>query len=270
MARGVDGFHPWQAEIPYHPGGTERREKTAAGPIHVDRDIQACFLFESIQREGHRLHRLILTGEGHSQRRHHTDRVFITAREHFFRRHQQPPFLHGYFAVFDVPVAGELVPAHLHRSGHQVGLVDSLALRLAPRLPAPFHSHAAQHGRLARAGGGTAHGIVSGRGVPQVGQHMDAARLDFRDLRVFVLVDNILVDAVVHQAVDFRLLPGLAEGGQVLPGVAVQHQLVVHHRVSVSRVLFDAGETILRHPHAEINRRVDIVLQFMSNGIFVV
>ena len=63
-------------------------------------------------------------------------------------------------------------------------------------------------------------------GVPQVGQHVHAAALDLGRLGVLVLVDQVLVDGQVHQLVDLGLLPGLAERGQVLAGVAVEQQLV--------------------------------------------
>ena len=108
--------------------------------------------------------------------------------------------------------------------------------------PAPLQGHAAQHGRLAGAGGGAAQGVGGIRRVPQVGQHVHTAAFDLGRLRVFVLVDHVLVDALVHQLVDFRLYPGLAEGGQVLARVAVQHQLVMHHLVGMAwAVLFFPG-----------------------------
>ena len=66
---------------------------------------------------------------------------------------------------------------------------------------------------------------VVGR-VPQVGQHVDAAPLELGRLGILVLVDQVLVDAEVHQLVDLRLLPGLAERGQVLARVAVEQELV--------------------------------------------
>ena len=52
---------------------------------------------------------------------------------------------------------------------------------------------------------------------------MNAARLDFGRLRILVLVYDVLVDALVHQLVQFGLLPGLAKGRQVLARVAVEH-----------------------------------------------
>ena len=55
---------------------------------------------------------------------------------------------------------------------------------------------------------------------------LDTAALELGRLGVLVLVDEVLVDAEVHQLVDLRLLPGLAERGQVLARVAVEEELV--------------------------------------------
>jgi hypothetical protein len=65
--------------------------------------------------------------------------------------------------------------------------------------------------------------------VPQVGQHVHAAPLDLRGLRVLVLVHHVLVERQLHQGQQFRLGPGLAEGGPVLPRVPVQDQLNCYH-----------------------------------------
>ena len=62
---------------------------------------------------------------------------------------------------------------------------------------------------------------------------MDAAPLELGGLRVLVLVDHVLVDREVHQPVDGRLLPRLAERREVLAGVAVEQQLVGDDRVRV-------------------------------------
>ena len=78
---------------------------------------------------------------------------------------------------------------------------------------------------------------------------MNAARLDLGGLRIFVLVDHVLVDAFVHKVVDFRLRPGLAECRKVLPGIAVEHQLVVDDRIGVPWIMLALGKLILRHAH---------------------
>jgi hypothetical protein len=65
--------------------------------------------------------------------------------------------------------------------------------------------------------------------VPQLGQDADAARFKLRRLRVLILVDHVLAEALGHEHVRLRLHPGGHEGRQVEAGVAVQDQLVPHH-----------------------------------------
>jgi hypothetical protein len=65
--------------------------------------------------------------------------------------------------------------------------------------------------------------------VPQLGQDADAARFELGRLRVLILVDHVLAEALGHEHFRLRLHPGGHEGGQVEAGVAVQDQLVPHH-----------------------------------------
>ena len=76
---------------------------------------------------------------------------------------------------------------------------------------------------------------------------MHTTRFNFRDLRILVLVDDILVDTFVHQAMDFGLFPGLAECGEVLARVAVQHQFIVDHRIGVPGIELGVGKLVLGH-----------------------
>jgi len=63
--------------------------------------------------------------------------------------------------------------------------------------------------------------------MPQVGQDADAPLLQHGRLRVLVFIDHVLVRAFGHQQLRMGLHPGGDERGQVEPGVAVEHQLVV-------------------------------------------
>ena len=72
---------------------------------------------------------------------------------------------------------------------------------------------------------------AAGGRVPEVAEDVDAAHLELGRLRVLVLVDHVLVEAVTHQLSRLRLHPGRHEGGQVEAGVAVQHQLIGDHLV---------------------------------------
>jgi len=51
---------------------------------------------------------------------------------------------------------------------------------------------------------------------------VNTTRFELRHLRILILVDHILVDALIHQLADFRLDPRLAEGCDILPRVAVK------------------------------------------------
>ena len=62
--------------------------------------------------------------------------------------------------------------------------------------------------------------------------HRSASMCTHRDFdlggqRILVLVDHVLVDREVHDLVDPRLFPGLAEGCEILAGVAVEKQFVL-------------------------------------------
>ena len=150
---------------------------------------------------------------------------------------------HRDLAHLDVPVPGELVPHHLDWAADHVRLVGRLAVGLPPGPPPPLGRHARQHARLGGADGRGADGVGRIGRMPEVGQHVHAAPLDLRGLRILVLVDHVLVDRQRHQGEKLRLLPRLAERGQVLPGVAIEHQLVRHHLERLPRLLYPPGGT---------------------------
>jgi hypothetical protein len=58
--------------------------------------------------------------------------------------------------------------------------------------------------------------------VPEVGEDVDAARLQFRGLRVLILVDHVLVQALGHELHRLGFHPGGDERGEVQLGVPVQ------------------------------------------------
>ena len=79
-----------------------------------------------------------------------------------------------------------------------------------------------------------------------VGQDGDAAPLELRGLRVLVLVDHVLVDALGHELPGLRLHPGGDERGQVEAGVAVEHQLVVDDLVGDVGAKLAVGDAVSR------------------------
>jgi extracellular factor (EF) 3-hydroxypalmitic acid methyl ester biosynthesis protein len=98
-----------------------------------------------------------------------------------------------------------------------------------PRAPAPEQRHPGQHARLAGPGCGAAGRVPAHGGVPEVGQDVHAARPQFRRLRVLILVDHVLGQALGHQHLCLRFHPGGDERGQVQPRVPVEQQLVPYH-----------------------------------------
>ena len=95
--------------------------------------------------------------------------------------------------------------------------------------------------------------------MPQVGEHGDAAVLDLGRLRILVLVDHVLVDALVEEAMHFGFDPGLAERGEVLPRVAVEEEFVADGLVNVPGVPLVLGEEFLGQRVGEVAGGEDFV-----------
>ena len=127
VPRGADRLDPGQPEVEDHVGCTERGEEAAAGPVHVNVHVEAGVGLQLVQGGGHVGHRLVRAGVGDTQGRHHHDRVLVDPFEHRRRIHHVAAGCHRDLAHLDVPVAGELVPHHLHRAAHHVRVVDRLA-----------------------------------------------------------------------------------------------------------------------------------------------
>ena len=99
------------------------------------------------------------------------------------------------------------------------------------------------------------------------GRNRGVARLDLGGLWILVLVDHVLVDALIHQPVHLGFHPGLAERGKILAGVAIEHQLIMNDGVCVPRVTLGWRKLVLRHTDREIDGRVDVVFQQVSNRV---
>ncbi|MPM45266.1 hypothetical protein SDC9_91952 [bioreactor metagenome] len=258
---GVDRFYTLDAEVPYKVTVDEGGDESAAGAVDVDGDVKPRLLLEFVERLRHLLDRFVLQREGQSKRGDDADGVFVDILADLFRSHAVFAGLHRDLAVFDIPVAGELVPADLYRAGDDVRLVCRFALGLALFAPAPEGREAAEHRRFRRTGGRGADCVGLLRRIPQVAEHTDAARLELRRLRVFVFIDHILVDTLVHQLMRLFIEPGLAECGKVLRGVAVEDELVVDCLICVLRLHLRLGERVFRQQAGHGRRaecRVDL------------
>ena len=141
-------------------------------------------------------------------------------------------FLQRHDPRFDVEVAAELLPDHVHVAAEdQVRLVDRLRFGFAALLPLPLQRERAEHDRL-RGSLGAGAGRLAG-GVVEVGEHADAALLDLGRDRVLGVVDEVAVEVLGDQALRLGLHPGGDEGRQVAVRVALQGEFLVDqaHRV---------------------------------------
>ncbi len=168
VARRADRLDPGDSEVPDHVRRTERRQKGAAGPVHVDVDVEAGVPGQLVEGLGELEHRLVGAGVGHPEGGHHHDGVLVDLGEHLLDVHAVLPRRHGDLPHLDVPVLGELVPHHLDRTAHHVGPVGRLALGLALGPPPPLGGHTAEHAGLRGSDGRAPDGLAPLRSVPQV------------------------------------------------------------------------------------------------------
>ena len=198
----------------------------------MDGDVEPRLALERVQGLADALHRLVRAVECRPEDRDDADRVLVAELHRLLGREVEAVALHGHEPHLDVPVVRELLPADLDVDAHhEVGLVVRLALGRAPLLPASLEREPAEHRRLARPGRRAARRGRGVRRVPERAQDPHAAGLDLRRLRVLVLVDHVLVEALRDEPLRLRLHPRAHEGRDVEAGVAVEHQLVVDHLV---------------------------------------
>ncbi len=228
MAGRVDRGDTRKAEVPLEVRVEERRDHRSGRAVHVNRDVEPGLALIAVQCVADVLDGLVRAVEGRAEDGDDADRVLVAARERLLCRHREPVALHRHESHLDVPVVRELLPADLHVDPHHdVGPVRRLPLGCTLLLPASLEREPAEHRRLARSGRRAAGRLVGVRGVPEVGEDVDAAHLDLGGLRVLVLVDHVLVEALGHEPLGLRLHPGRDERRDVEPRVPVEHQLVV-------------------------------------------
>src|SRR6266498_3749209 len=64
VPRGADRLDPGEAKVEDHVGRAERGEEGAAGPVHVDADVEAGVGLQLVEGLGHGLYRLVGAGVG--------------------------------------------------------------------------------------------------------------------------------------------------------------------------------------------------------------
>ena len=247
---GVDRGDPGEAEVPRQLGVAEGRDHATGGPVDVHGDVEARALLEVVEGGADVGDGLVAAVERRPEDRDHADGVLVARGGGRSRAEVQPVALHRDEARLDFEVVGELVPADLDVDAHDdVGTVGGLVRHAAGVLPAPLEREPAEHARLAGADGRAADRGGGVRGVPEVGEYVHAPVLQVGRARVLVLVDHVLVERLGHQQPGLRLGPRRDERGQVEPGVAVEHQLVVDDLVGNVGVDLAVGEPEARDVH---------------------
>ena len=201
-------------------GAQKGARKAPAGAVHVDVDVETGVLLQLVERLGELEHRLVRPGVGDAEGRHHHDGVLVHPLEHLLDVHAVAPRRHRDLPHLDVPVPGELVPDHLHGPAHHVGLVGRLPRGLcawpaSATWPPYRRACSASEDPMAEQPTGSA---ASGA-FHRPGQHADAAPLQLGRLGILVLVDEVLVDAQVHQADG---PPAPPRSGRTWPGSGVR------------------------------------------------
>ena len=223
-------------------GAQNGAEEPAAGSVDVDVDVEAGVGLQLVERFGQiGFTVLVGAGVGQAQGRHDEDRVLVDVLEHLLGRHRVLAVAIGISRISMSQYFANLCHTTCTAPHTMFGLSVGLPVGLSLGPPPPLGGHAAEHACLRRPDRRGADGLAIGR-VPQVGEHVHASALDLRGLRVLVLVDHVLVDREVHQRVDLRLLPRLAERGEVLAGVAVEHHLVGHDLERVVGAISSLGK----------------------------
>ena len=213
----------------------------------MERDVKAGLRLQLVERCGDLLHGLVRPVERRAEDRHDSDRVLVAALDGLLGGEVEAITLHRHEPHLDVPVVRELLPAHLDVDAHDdVRLVGRLPRGSSRLLPAPLEREPAEHRRLARARRRAAGRLVRFRRVPEAAENVHAAHLELRGLRILVLVDHVLVEALDHEPLRLRLHPGTDERGEVESRVPVEHELVVDDLVRAVRRHLLCGQLVAR------------------------
>jgi hypothetical protein len=129
VPRRVDRCDAGQAEVPLEVGVDERRDEGAGRAVDVDGNVEPGPLLQLVERRADLRDRLVRAVERRAEDRDDADRVLVAVLDGLLRREGEAISLHRHETHLDVPVVGELLPAHLDVDAHdEVRLVGRLAL----------------------------------------------------------------------------------------------------------------------------------------------
>merc|ERR1711920_673602 len=152
------------------------------------------------------------------------DCVLVTLRHDVFWRKFHIILRHGNLSQLDIPVLCEFMPADLHGAANHVGRIGALSFRPSLFSPTPLCRHPAQHTGFT-ASDCRATGRGSWRCVPQFGEHCHTSLFNPSSLRIFVLIDEVLVDTLSHECMDLLCGRCLTKSCKVLLRVTINEKL---------------------------------------------
>ena len=116
MSADADGEYPLQTEVPLLFGIEEREDETAAGGIHVDRNVVAGLCIVGIEGFVEGFDVIVQSCPCNTLDRHDTDGVLITHLQGFFGVERGLVECQRHFTHFNLPQLGEFFPYHLETS----------------------------------------------------------------------------------------------------------------------------------------------------------
>ena len=190
----------------------------------MERNVEAGPRLQRVERRADLRDGLVRAVEGGAEDRDDADRVLVAALDGLLGGEVEAVALHRHEPHLDVPVVRELLPAHLDVDAHHdVRLVGWLPRRRSRLLPATLEGEPAEHRRLARARRRATRRLVCFGRMPETAEDVHAAHLELGGLRIFVLVDHVLVEALGHQPFRLGPHPRAHEGREVEPRIPVEH-----------------------------------------------
>ena len=168
--------------------------------------------------------------------------------------------------MLDAPVARELVPADLDRSGHQVRLVVGPPRRPLPGSPLPEQGHPAEHGGLAGARRRRAQ-VFAASGEFHRSARMCTQRASSSAVCGYSSLSIMFLSSVRSisrwTSGSTHVWQNVARFCRELPSSGV----VVDDLVGVPRILLRVGDPVLGHRYRQVVRCEHVILQRVADGV---
>ena len=121
MSGDVDGTHLLEAEVPLRVGIEERPHETAAGAVHMQRDINAALRLDLEQQVVDTDDVVLVSGKRRAEHSGYPDGVLVDVRADIVGADGVLAGLQRHYPGLDIEVAAKLLPHDMHvPAEHQV------------------------------------------------------------------------------------------------------------------------------------------------------